>query len=117
MGEERHEKHLNEKTTKKKTDKLDFFRSSKKVQGAFYALVISGGLITFLTDNPIGPYSLLTENFALKATYTIVGLILVGLAFAVLNKGSTIHTEDRVKRIESKLDKILERRDNVFQNK
>lgn len=116
MGEERHPKHLKEKIKTKK-DKNKPFRNAKIVYVLFFGLVISGGMITYLTNTTIDLAKPLNEYPALKAAYTTVGLILVGLAFAVLNKGTNMEMYDRVERIEKKLDKILEHRDNVLQNK
>ena len=112
MGKE-HPKHLNENKTTKK-DKDEPFRNPNIVYVLFFALVISGGMIAFLTNTSIDLAKPLNEIPALKAAYTTMGLILVGLAFAVLNKGTNMKMYDRVERIEKKLDKILENRDNVL---
>ncbi len=111
-----HPKHLNE-NIKTKEDKDEPFRNPTKVQGLFLALVILGGVITFVTNNPLYPENPINENPALRATYTTIGLIIFGLAFAVLNKGTNMKMYNAVERIEKKLDKILEHRDDALQNK
>jgi len=104
MGEERHSKHLNDNVSKN-SDKDDVFRSTSKVQALFFTLVILGGILTYLSATSV------IENPITKIIASTIAFIMIGLAFAVLNKGSTIHTEDRIRRIESKLDKILEHRE------
>ena len=68
MGNKIHSKHLNEKTIKK-SDKNTTFRSPNQVQLLFAALIILGGIITFLTNNPYGEDPL-KNNPILKITYT-----------------------------------------------
>ena len=114
LGEERHSKHKNQKI--QKSEKYDIFRKPNQVQILFFGLIVLGGIITFLTNNSNENYPVM-DNPIIKISFTTIGFILIGLAFAVLNKGSTIHTEDRIQRIEKKLDKLLEHRDDVFQNK
>ena len=114
LGEDRHSKHKNQKTHK--SNKYDVFRNPNQVQGLFFGLVILGGIITFLANTSDENYPIM-GNPIIKISFTAIGFVLIGLAFAVLNKGSTIHTEDRIERIEKKLDKLLEHRDDIFQNK
>ena len=114
MGEEIHSKHLNKKIIKKSNNNA-FFRNYTKVQVFFWLLIIGGTSVTFHANNPyVDPLIL---HPILKIALTTIGIVMINLAFVILNKGISIHTEDRIRRIESKLDKILEHRDNVFQNK
>ena len=87
----------------------DFWLKPKLVQGMFFVLIILGGMLTYL-DNWV-------SDQLSKVTLSIFSIVMIGLAFATLNKGSSVKTEDRIRRIESKLDKILEHRDDVIQNK
>lgn len=114
MGEPRHPKHLDKKTNPK--DKDHVLRSPTKVQILFGMLVILGTTIMILTNDP-NENAPLKDFPILKTIYTAFGLIMFGLAFALLNVVRTVRTEDRIRRIEEKLDRILEHRDNVIQNK
>lgn len=110
-GEERHLKHLNEKKQKIK-DKEDTWRNSNQVQSLFFALAILGVIIGYLSTS--SQYATMP---IMAIALSILSFILGALAFAVFNKGMMIKTEDRIRRIEAKLDRILEHRDDVFQNK
>lgn len=118
MGEERHSKHLTDKTSKK-PDNDEFFRNRKKVQGSFYLLIVCSGIISYVPNSPFFS-EIFKENplmSFLQIVYASLSVLMVGLAFAILNRGTNIKTEDRIRRIENKLDKILEHRDNVLQTK
>ena len=108
LGEERHSKHVNDAHLEN-SDRDAPFRNRKFVMAIFYSFIIIAGIFTFLTTT-------VTDLLVKVITSTFI-VIFIGLAFAVLNKGDNIRMRDQVHRIESKLDKILEHRDDVFQNK
>ena len=78
----------------------DFWSSPNKVMVLFFMYIGLAGLFIYLaTTVDIQPIEVLM---------VIVSYVLIGLAFAILNKGSSAKMEERVRRIENKLDKILE---------
>ncbi|MBN4046084.1 hypothetical protein JYT57_00200 [Nitrosarchaeum koreense] len=129
MGEEKHLKHLEGKKSKT-VDPDEFFRHRNQVHLLFFGLIVLGGFLAFLEDNPfeLSPVNdgstddvqveTIAKAFSTyeQIAFKVLALILIGLAFAVLNKGEAMKMRDQIHRIESKLDKILERRTDVFQN-
>jgi len=108
MGEKRHPKHLKEKENIPE-DKDAPFRNPNFVSLLFYILLAVAGFLTYT--------STITDVTILKIVSSTLSVAFIGVAIQVLAKGDSVKTRDRIARIEEKLDKILENRDNVLQNK
>lgn len=81
------------------------FRNRKIVMSLFYILITIAGILTFVTT------ATTIDNLIVKIVASTFTVVLIGLAFAVLNKGDSMKTRDKIDSIETKLDKILERMD------
>ena len=87
----------------------EFWINSNKIMIMFFILIAFGGLYIYA--------STVIEIQYVETLMVLISYVFIGLAFAVLNKGRSIKTEEKIERIEKKLDKILEHRDDVLQNK
>lgn len=108
-GEERHKQHLTEKESKHTNNKnsndseIDaFFRNRRSVQILFYILITIAGILSY--------FSITISETVFKVIFTTFTVVFIGLAFAVLNKGDSMKTRD-------KIDKILKHLGIESQNK
>jgi len=82
-------------------DKDSFFRSRRKVQGLFTFLITLAGILSFVST-----FEIVIQ--IVKIAATILSIVSIGLALAVLNKGDSMKSRDQIDSIEKKMNTILE---------